>query len=160
MQEKSPLGLKKTKQNPKQQGKLYVVLLSANCNHVTVKILTPAERTLSASWFVFIIIFLWPCYFCHRMNIKTVKIPSFLMCWVFRVHEVNTAKKSARRQLGMGQTEIRTNIDRWPYNFCSQIKYTTLNCHLLSSSKKSVFRGKSLYVATNVIMLQQVYTHR
>lgn len=142
MQEKSPLGLKKTKQSPKQQGKLFVVSWSANCNHVTVKILTPAEWTLTAFWFVFNIMFLWPCYLCHRMNIKNVKIPSSLMWWVFRVHEVNTAKKSARRQLGMGQKEIRANIDRWPYNFWSQIKYTTLNCYLLSSSKKSVFRGK------------------
>ena len=83
LQEKSPLGLKKTKQSPKQQEKLFVVLWSANCNHVTVKILIPAEWTLTASRFVFNIMFLWPCYLCHRMNNKTVVILSSLTWWVF-----------------------------------------------------------------------------
>lgn len=78
---------------------------------MTVKILTPAEWTLTTSWFVFNIMFLWPYYLCHRMKNKTVEIPSSLMWWVFGVHEVTQQKNQLVGNLGwdkqrFGQTLI------------------------------------------------------
>lgn len=78
---------------------------------MTVKILTPAEWTLTASWFVFNIMFLWPYYLFHRMKNKTVEIPSSLMWWVFGVHEVTQQKNQLVGNLGwdkqrFGQTLI------------------------------------------------------
>lgn len=112
-------------------------------------------------WFYsLLIVITWPSKSLHLLNEPSLRLGLYLIsCFFGRIICVTawrtrpskyqvpwsdgflgyimsyTAKKSTRRQLGMGQTEIRANIDTWPYNFCSQIKYTTLNCHLLFHQK-------------------------